>query len=85
MHVPTIMIKRMTLLVLAVFLAAALLQACSNNPEAESEPQKGVIEEMTDNAAKEVVNRIRTPLNKARSAADQEEERLDDMEKSLKE
>ncbi|MDX1707669.1 MAG: hypothetical protein R3274_03645 [Desulfobacterales bacterium] len=75
----------MTFFVLVVLLAAAALQACSDNPGAESEPPKGVIEEMTDNAAKEVVNRIRTPLNKARSAAHQEEERLDDMEKSLKE
>ncbi len=70
--------------VIALLLGGAALIACSNNQEAEQEPEKGVIEEMTDRAAKEAVNRIRTPLNKARSAADQEEERLNDMDESLK-
>ena len=40
---------------------------------------------MTDKAAKEMVNRIRTPINKARSAKDQQEDRLNDMDESLKE
>lgn len=70
--------------VIALLLCSAAIFACSNNTEAEAEPEKGVIEEMTDKAAKEAINRIRTPLNKARSAADQEEERLNDMEESLK-
>ena len=77
--------KLMIYSVIAVLLGGAAIIACSNNNEAEKELEKGVIEEMTDRAAKEAVNRIRTPLNKARSAADQEEERLDDMETSLKE
>ena len=76
----------MTYFVIALFLIGSALLACSNNTEAEAEgdPEKGLIEEMTDKAAREAVNRIRTPLNKARSVADQEEDRLNDMDESLK-
>jgi oligoribonuclease (3'-5' exoribonuclease) len=42
-------------------------------------------EKMTDKAAKEMVNRIRTPINKARSVKNRQEERLNDMDESLKE
>lgn len=66
------------------FTACAGLLACSNSNEAESEPQKGVIEKMTDKAAQKAVDRIRTPLDKARSAANQEEDRLNDLDESLK-
>jgi hypothetical protein len=51
----------------------------------ESESEKGTIEKMTDRAAKEMVNRIRTPINKARSVKDRQEDRFNDMDESLKE
>ncbi len=76
--------KLITYGVLAMFLCGAVFMACSNDKDTEVEPQKGMIEEMTDRAAKEAVNRIRTPLNKARSAANQEQDRLNDMDESLK-
>ena len=69
--------------VIVMLLSGAALIACSNNKEAESE--KGTIEKMTDKTAKEVVNRIRTPIDKAQSVKNQQEDRLSDMEKSLKE
>jgi hypothetical protein len=75
--------KMMTYCVLALFLSGTGLLACSNNKEAESE--KGRIEKMTDKAAKKMVNRIRTPINKARSVKDRQEDRLKDMDESLKE
>ena len=77
--------KMMTYCVLALLLGGAVLLACSNNNEAESESEKGTIEKMTDKAAKEMVNRIRTPINKARSAKDLQEDRLNDKDESLKE
>jgi hypothetical protein len=77
--------KTMTYCVFALLLGGAVLLACSNNNEDEAEPEKGAIEKMTDKAAKEMVNRIRTPINKARSAKDQQEDRLNDMDESLKE
>jgi hypothetical protein len=60
-----------------------VLFSCSNDEDAETEPEKGMIEEMTHKAAKKAVNRIRTPLNKARSAADQKQDRFNHMDKSL--
>ena len=69
--------------VIVMLLGGPALIACSNNKEAESE--KGTIEKMTDKTAKEVVNRIRTPIDKAQSVKNQQEDRLSDMEKSLKE
>ena len=69
--------------VIALLLGGAGLRACSNDHETESEPQKGAIEQMTDKAAQKAIKRIRTPLNKARSAADQEEGRLNDMDEAV--
>ncbi len=75
--------KKIMVAAMALSCGCAALFACSNNNEAESEPPKGVIEQMTDNAAKKAVNRIRSPLDKARSVADQEQDRLNDMDQSL--
>jgi hypothetical protein len=77
--------KMMTYCVLGLLIGGAALLACSNNNDAESDSEKGTIEKMTDKAAKEVVNRIRTPINKARSVKNQQEDRLDEMDESLKE
>jgi hypothetical protein len=76
--------RMMTYCVLGLLLGGVALLACSNNKEAESESEKGAIKKMTDKAAKEMVNRIRTPINKARSAKDRQEDRLNDMDESLK-
>ena len=68
--------------VIALLIGSAMFLACSNNKEAESE--KGTIEAMTDKTAKEVVRRIRTPIKKARSVKNKQEDRLSDMDKTLK-
>ena len=69
--------------VIVLLFASAVFFACSDNKEAESE--KGTIEKMTDKTAKEMVDRIRTPIEKAKSVKDQQENRLSDMEETLKE
>ncbi|OGP49197.1 MAG: hypothetical protein A2Y79_11415 [Deltaproteobacteria bacterium RBG_13_43_22] len=56
--------------------------ACSNKKE--SEAKKGTIEKMTDKTAKEIVDRIHAPIDKARSAAKQEEDRIKEMDDALK-
>ena len=76
--------KMMTYCVFGLLLGGAVLLACSNNNEAEAESEKGMIEKMTDKAAKEMVNRIRTPINKARAVKDRQEDRLNDMDESVK-
>ena len=75
--------KKRMVAAMALFCGCAALFACSDNNEAESEPPKGVIEQMTDEAAQEAINHIRTPLDKARSAADREQDRLNDMDESI--
>jgi hypothetical protein len=61
--------KMMTYSVLALLFVSVALLTCSNNKEAESESE----------------NRIRTPINKARSVKDRQEDRFNDMDESLKE
>lgn len=69
--------------VFVLLFGGVVLLACSNNNEAELE--KGTIEKITDKTAKEMVNRIRTPIEKARSVKDQQEDRWKDMDESVKE
>lgn len=60
------------------------LSACSK--EEEAEPEKGKIEQMTDEAADAIVKRIRTPLDKARSTKEAEDARVRALdEEALKE
>ena len=68
--------------VIGLLFGCAILFSCSNNNEAESE--KGMIETFTDKTAKNVAGRILAPIEKARSVKDQQEDRLSDMEESLK-
>lgn len=69
--------------VIVLFFGSAIFIACPDNKEAESE--KGTIEKMTDKAAKEMVNKIRTPIDKARSVKDQQEDKLEEIDKTIKE
>ena len=68
--------------IIAALLYCAAFFACSNNKEAG--PEKGTIEKMTDKTAKEIVNKIRTPIDKAKSVKNQQEDRMSDLEKTLK-
>ena len=75
--------KKLLLFFLAVLFPAAALYACSEKKEPKSE--RGAIEKMTDQASEDIGNRIRTPLEQARSVKDQEEDRLREMESAVKE
>ncbi len=68
--------------VIALLIGSAMFLACSNNKEAES--KKGTIEAITDKTAQEVTRRILSPIEKARSVKKQHEDRLSDMDKTLK-
>lgn len=63
---------------LAVLMAGFALWGCSGNSGEESE--KGAIREMTDEVAHDLSNRIKDPINKARSARNQEQDRLDELD-----
>ena len=50
----------------------------------KKEGEKGEIEQMTDDAAEVIVDRIRTPMNQAREVKDLEMERARAIDKTLK-
>ena len=66
-----------------LLLCSATVFSCS--PKEEADPEKGAIEKLTDQAADELTNRIRTPIEKARSAANQQEDRMRSVDDQLKE
>ncbi len=69
-------------IVLFLFVNVALM-SCSKSLNEDSE--KGTIETMTQETAHEIVHRIQTPINNARALQDEQEDRLDAMEDSMKE
>lgn len=69
--------------VMVLLLCSAALLACSKDEIAESE--KGTIEKMTDETAKEIVDKIQAPIKGAHSVKKQQEDRSRKIEKTLKE
>ncbi|MDY0351041.1 MAG: hypothetical protein RBR09_07295 [Desulfobulbaceae bacterium] len=63
-------------------LIAALMWSCSNGG---SEEEKGKIQTMTEEIGQEGVRMIKTPIDKAQAAADQEEQRVREMDRLNKE
>ena len=68
---------------IVLFLFCATFFACSNNGDEES--KKGRIEKMTDKVAKDIVDHIQTPIDKARSVKNIEEDRQNAVEENLEE
>jgi hypothetical protein len=64
-------------------ISSGLFFACSDKKESASE--KGAIRQMTDAAAKKMVDKMQSPIDKARQAGEKQEGRDEDMEKALKE
>jgi len=75
--------KMLLCVVMTLLLCSAGFLSCSKDKEAE--PEKGAIEKMTDKTAREIVNKIQTPIKGARSVKDQQEKRSREIEKALKE
>ncbi len=71
------MTKKLLYYTLALLFAGMSLWACSNNTGGE--PEKGAIKQMTDQVAKDLVHKIRSPINKARAVKKQQEDRLSDV------
>jgi hypothetical protein len=64
-----------------IVLSGIIFLGCSEKKEAEAE--KGRIEKFTDKKAEEIVDYVRTPVNKAREVSEMEEKRVRDMEKAM--
>jgi hypothetical protein len=63
-------------------LVGCLFPACS--PKKEPEGQKGAIKKMTDKTAKEIVDQLQKPINKARDAAREGEKRVKVLDEMMK-
>jgi hypothetical protein len=68
--------------VIGAVLFSATFSACNNKKE--SAENKGPIEKFTDKTAKEIVDKIQAPINKARSEAKKADERIKEMEEASK-
>lgn len=69
--------------VLALLISSGTHFACSNS--GDEEPEKGEIDKITDQAAKDIADSIQDPLEKARAAKELLEQVRRDMEKALEE
>ena len=71
------MVTRFRMVMVFFFVCLSLLTGCSDNKEKK---EKSTIEQTTDKAAKEAVDRIKIPLEQARTAAEQESSRSRQLE-----
>jgi PBP1b-binding outer membrane lipoprotein LpoB len=74
--------KILSYILIGAMLFGGAFWGCSDKKEPAAE--KGAIRKMTEETAKEAVNRIRTPIDKARSVAKQQEEKNKEMDDALK-
>jgi hypothetical protein len=74
--------KMLIYCLVGLVLVSGTFPACSAKKGPEE--KKGSIEKMTDKAAQEIVDRIQAPIDKARSAAKQGEERMKDLDEAMK-
>jgi len=66
--------------VLAFAVCGIAFSACSKEEDGKSE--KGRIEEMTDEAANVIVDRMKTPIERARSVDEMARERINGMDEA---
>jgi hypothetical protein len=74
--------KILSYCLVGMILLGGVFWGCSDKKEPAAE--KGAIRQMTDEAAREAVNQIRTPIDKARSVAQQQEERNKELNDAVK-
>lgn len=72
------MIKVLAYGLIGAILLSGAFWGCSDKKEPPAE--KGAIQKMTEEAGKEAVKQIRTPIDKARSVAKQQEEKNKEVE-----
>jgi len=74
--------KVLSCCLIGVMLLGGAVFGCSDKKEPAAE--KGAIKQMTEETAKEAVNQIRTPIDKARTAAKLQEEKNKELDDALK-
>jgi len=68
---------------IGVMMFSGAFWGCSDKKEPALE-NKSVIKKMTEETAREAINQIRTPIDKARSVAQQQEDKAKEMDDTLK-
>jgi PBP1b-binding outer membrane lipoprotein LpoB len=68
---------------IGVMMLSGAFWGCSDKKEPALE-KKSAIKKMTEETAREAVNQIRTPIDKARSAAQQQQDKAKEMDDALK-
>ena len=76
------MIKVLVYGLIGVVLLSGAFWGCSDKKEPPAE--KGAIQKMTEEVGKEAAKQIRTPIDKARSVAKQQEDHAKEMDDALK-
>jgi len=74
--------KVLSCCLLGVVLVSGAFGGCSEKKEPAAE--KSAIQKMTEETAREAVNQIRTPIDKARSVAQQQSEKNKEVDDALK-
>ena len=67
---------------IGMVLLSGAFWGCSDKKEPA--PEKSAIKKMTEETAREAVNQIRTPIDKARSVAQQQSEKNKEVDDALK-
>jgi hypothetical protein len=77
-----IMKRVLSYCLIGVILVSWAFWGCSDKKEPV--PAKSAIKKMTEETAREAVNQIRTPIDKARSVVQQQEDQAKEMDDALK-
>ena len=81
---PGEMMKRvLSYCLIGVMMLSGAFWGCSDKKEPALE-KKSAIKKMTEETAREAVNQIRTPIDKARSVAQQQEDKAKEIDDTLK-
>jgi hypothetical protein len=74
--------KILSYCLIGVMLLSGAFWGCSDKKDSGQE--KGAIKKMTEETAREAVKQIRTPIDKARSVAQQQEEKNKEVDDAVK-
>jgi len=75
------MLKILSYCMIGMVMLSGVFWGCSDKKELG--PEKGAIQKMTEETAKEAVQQIRTPIDKARSVVKQQEEKNKEVDDAV--
>ena len=76
------MLKILSYCLIGMVMLSGVFWGCSDKKEPG--PEKGAIQKMTEETAKEAAHQIRTPIDKARSVVKQQEEKNKEVDDAVK-